>query len=198
MTSRSASRLGVLALVVHLGSGCSWIFMERPPDVVAAPDYPVQCTSSRAAPIIDAVYAGSMALGGVMFAAMSTCSGGSTTSQEGCVDAGAKAAMVGAYAAAAVVTAVAASQGLKAARRCDDLKSLNALCITGHEDACRKLNSAWTPSRRPEPPGGWQREAPVDTPVPGAAGCTRDVDCKGSRVCERGVCVEPGGARPGP
>lgn len=25
----------------------------------------------------------------------------------------------------------------------------------------------------------------------GATGCTRDVDCKGARVCERGVCVDP-------
>jgi hypothetical protein len=34
-------------------------------------------------------------------------------------------------------------------------------------------------------------EAPVPS-APASAGCSKDVDCKGTRVCERGACVEPG------
>jgi outer membrane protein assembly factor BamB len=36
--------------------------------------------------------------------------------------------------------------------------------------------------------GCWPRPTPL-------TGCAKDVDCKGSRVCERGACVDPVGAR---
>ncbi len=192
-----ALRAVSLALLFH-ASGCSYLFMERAPDVVPTPDYPVQCTSSRLAPAVDTVYAASFAAGAAIFALMPRCSTG-PDGTDSCVDSGAKTALVGTYAALAVATGVIAHRGFEAANACQRVKNLNVLCITGREDACRALNSQWTP-RRTAPPGGgeWQPAGPpVDVPVPGAAGCTKDVDCKGTRVCERGVCVEPG-ARPGP
>jgi hypothetical protein len=200
MRSRTVARAALLAFAAQAATGCSWIFMERAPDPVVAPDYPVQCTSSRVAPIVDSLYAGSMAVGAVVFAAMPTCGGSASTSAgttpDSCVHSGTTLAAAALYAGAAAVYAVAANQGFKSAGRCEDLKGLNALCITGHEDACVKLDPAWTPARRPAPQG-WQPvpAAPgvpgVDVPVPAAPGCTRDLDCKGARVCERGVCVEP-------
>ncbi len=197
MTSRRTVGSLALALLVQGASGCSYLFMERAPEVVAAPEYPVHCTSSRAAPIIDTIYAASAGLEGVLFAVMPTCG---STPDEGCVDSGTKAALVALSAVEAAVVAVAAKQGFDSAKRCERVKDLNARCITGREDACRALNSSWTPSRR-APATEWQPAGPgappVDAPVPGVPGCTKDVDCKGTRVCERGVCVEPG-ARPAP
>jgi len=32
---------------------------------------------------------------------------------------------------------------------------------------------------------------PSDGPAPDSAGCTKDVDCKGNRICDRGLCTAP-------
>ncbi len=40
---------------------------------------------------------------------------------------------------------------------------------------------------------GGAGEASAPAPAPGTAGCTKDVDCKGDRVCSRGECVDPPG-----
>lgn len=202
MTPRHALRSLALAALAHAAGGCSYLFMERAPDVVAAPDYPVHCTSSRVAPVADAVYAGSAGFAALMFAAMPRCSDdhlnpGART----CSSPAEKAALIAAPAAVAVALGVVARQGFEAASTCDAVKDLNALCITGREDACRALTPRWTPRRPPTPGTEWQPAGPgvppVDVPVPGGSGCTKDVDCKGTRVCERGACVEPG-AKPAP
>jgi hypothetical protein len=47
---------------------------------------------------------------------------------------------------------------------------------------------AWNPSAGPPPPpGGGSPSSPGPS-----AGCTKDTDCKGDRVCESGVCRAPG------
>ena len=34
-------------------------------------------------------------------------------------------------------------------------------------------------------------QPPAPAPAPPAGGCTKDTDCKGDRVCQRGECVDP-------
>jgi hypothetical protein len=36
-----------------LSGGCSWTLMTAPPDQVIVPSYPVQCTGSYVAPLLD-------------------------------------------------------------------------------------------------------------------------------------------------
>jgi len=189
---RSPFRLAVLASILQTSSGCSWAFMQRPPEVVATPSYPVDCTSSRAAPVLDTVCAGYFALNTVVLAGLRTCS--NSAYYESCVQPGAKAGGLAVSTGLAVLCALSAGSGYGSAGRCEAIKTMNALCITGNEDACRQLNSSWTPARRPTAPLAAE---PASAAPPVEWGCAKDVDCKGSRVCERGVCVEPG-AKPGP
>jgi hypothetical protein len=207
---RSAIRVAALAFLLQLTSGCSWAFMKKPPESVAAPDYPVECTSSRAAPVIDTICAGYFAVNTLVLAGAKTCD--SAAPGEACVESGSKGGGIALSVGLAALCAISAGSGYGRASKCQDVKNTNALCITGNEVACRQLNPSWQPRRPPgapapqgaAPPAPYgQPVAPapvapgVDTPVPSAGGCTRDVDCKGTRVCERGVCVEPG-TRPAP
>lgn len=40
------------------------------------------------------------------------------------------------------------------------------------------------------------KTAEVEPPASAAAGCAKDTDCKGDRICERGVCTAPAAASP--
>jgi hypothetical protein len=194
MRYRLLFRLAVLASILQASSGCSWAFMQRPPEVVATPSSPVDCTSSRAAPVLDTICAGTFALSTVVLAGMSTCS--NSGYYEFCIDQGTMAGVLAVPAGLAVLCGLSAGSGYGAARRCEGVKTMNALRITGNEDACRQLNSSWTPGRRSTTPAATEpawAAPPVDVPVGG--GCTKDVDCKGTRVCQRGVCVDPGAKR---
>jgi hypothetical protein len=48
----------------------------------------------------------------------------------------------------AVLCAVSAGYGYSSANTCEDVKNLNALCITGDEPSCKKLNPTWVPTVR--------------------------------------------------
>jgi hypothetical protein len=47
-----------------------------------------------------------------------------------------------------------------------------------------------SPGNTSTDPAAPHADAPASS-APPSAGCTKDVDCKGTRVCERGMCVEP-------
>src|SRR5262249_44683688 len=70
LASSSAALLLVLGLAQ---SGCSWIFMSRAPDPVPVPTAPVDCTVSKAAPILDTICSGYFVANGIVLAATQTC-----------------------------------------------------------------------------------------------------------------------------
>ena len=156
-------------LVVAIAcSGCSWAFMTRPPEVVVAPNHPVECTTSRAAPVLDTLCGGYFVLNGAVLA------GGAGNYEQSARTGG-----IVISAALAALCIASAANGYVGAARCEHVKDQNALCMSGSMAACTALRPDWRP-----PPGGMS--AP-----PADAGCTKDTDCKGDRVCDRGACVSP-------
>jgi hypothetical protein len=181
MALQPSIRVTVLALLLQATSGCSLAFMSKAQDPVATPAYPVDCTSSRAAPVLDTICAGYFVANGIYWAAQTSCDQASFG--ESCVSSSNKTTGVLLSAGLAVLCGVSAGIGYGTATRCQDVKTLNAMCITGNEESCKKLNPAWVPSMRvpaaPAPPAG------------AGTGCSRDTDCKGDRICVQGSCVEP-------
>jgi hypothetical protein len=60
--------------------------------------------------------------------------------------------------------AASAHSGFAATERCSQVRALNAMCITGDEDACRTLRPGWTPPMRLPPQ--YQSLPPVLQPSP--------------------------------
>lgn len=171
-------------------TGCSWIFMTKPPDSVAVPHLPVDCTTSRAAPVLDTICSGYFVVNGIVLLAVKDCANASFG--ENCANSSTKTGGALLSAGLAVVCGVSAASGYGNAARCEQIKDSNLMCMSGDVSACRRLKADWTP------PGGWQPigsfppQAPAgpEPPVP-VPGCARDTDCKGDRICEQGVCVAP-------
>lgn len=189
------SRVAILATALQLATGCSWAFMQKAPEPVAAPNYPVDCTASRAAPVLDTICAGYFVANGIYLASQKTCD--QAAFGETCVDSGTKTGGILLSAGLATLCAVSAGSGYGNAKRCEGVKSENALCITGDEAACKRLNATWQPPLKLPPsamvlpaaapaPVGAEAIPPVGTP-----GCSKDADCKGDRICEKGTCVSP-------
>lgn len=182
MTASTLSRSALLVAALHLASGCSWAFMTKPPEPVMTPNYPVECTSSRAAPVLDTICAGYFVANGIYWAAQTSCD--SAAFGETCAESSTKTTGILLSAGLAALCAVSAGSGYGTATRCEAVKTQNAMCITGDEAACVKLNSSWKPPLKV--PAAAAGEA-----APASGGCSKDTDCKGSRVCDRGACVEP-------
>jgi hypothetical protein len=170
MTKRRVGRPCVAAVAVGFAltsSGCSWAFMNRKPDLVAAPNYPLDCTTSRAAPVLDTICAGYFVANTVVLAGFKTCE--SASPGESCYASGTKNGGMILSAGLAALCALSASSGFRNANQCSQAKDLNAMCITGDFSACQALRPGWTP------PGGatpafhpsMQRAAPV--PAAGTA-----------------------------
>ena len=132
--------LGTLAAsLATSGTGCSWLYMTRAPSPVPSPERPVECTTSRFAPIADSAYAVfAAAAGGAVLAGTSSC-------DQYCA---------GAFVAVSFAALLAASavSGFHDASRCDDVRALNALCIKGDVASCRRLDGGWVPPSTLTPP----------------------------------------------
>jgi hypothetical protein len=133
MPLRAASCL-VAAVFALSGSGCSWAFVQKAPDPVMAPTYPISCTDSKAAPVLDTICAGYFVANGLVWA--------------GSDDEANKGTGVAVSAGFLALCALSAMHGYGATSRCEQVKSLNAMCITGDEAACRSLRPGWTPPQR--------------------------------------------------
>jgi hypothetical protein len=167
-----------MTLLAFSSSGCSWIFMSKAPEPVVAPNYPIECTSSRAAPVIDSIFAGLYALEGIAFASIESCDG--TAGEVTCVEPEAKAASIAVSVGLAAVLFASATSGFRKATRCGQVKSLNALCITGDLAACQSLRPGFVPAVPPgadpwgtKPPDRWgppqpAPQQPQQTPPPQA------------------------------
>ena len=173
------SRLLAAASAISVfSSGCSWLFMTKAREPVAVPNTPVDCTSSRVAPGFDVAGVAYFVVNGIVILSRPDC--GSASFGETCWESSAKAAgtilsvaLAGTYLASAIT-------GFKSADRCEQVKDLNAQCISGNESSCHQLNPSWAPGV------GWPPPAPAETP-----GCFKDTDCKGSRICVSSMCVDP-------
>lgn len=192
MTNRVPKGPAVLACLalVSGSTGCSWAFVEKKPDHVVAPNVPISCTTSNAAPVLDSICTGYFVLNTALVASRDY--GGGAVLLSGGLG---------------LLCALSAGSGFGATRDCRAAKDANALCMTGSEAACRQLNPAWStrsqrdsdasPEFRPPIRSGvapaevWQAPA-AGAPAPARLpGCSKDTDCKGERVCEQGTCVEP-------
>ena len=157
---RNLSRLSPILFLLH--SGCSWAFMHRAPQTVEAPNYPVECTSSRAAPALDTICAGYFVVNGLVLATRTSCDQASPG--QSCVESGTKTGGILLSAGLATLCAVSAGTGYGNANRCEAVKSANALCITGNEAACRQLNPRWSPPLKL--PAAESAPGPAPTPLP--------------------------------
>jgi hypothetical protein len=133
--------------------------MSKPPDPVVAPNYPLDCTTSDAAPILDTICSGYFVANGIFLATYATCNGPYST--ESCIDNATKTAGIIGSAALAVLCGVSSGFGYGYAARCQQTKNLNALCITGDLAACQQLTPGWRPMWPPLQPG-----QPSPQPVP--------------------------------
>ncbi len=192
-------RAAASLLASTLGSGCSWIFMTRPPASVPEPSVPIECTTSRAAPVLDTVCAGYFVVNGIVWAAAKSCS--SASPGEKCYSSSDKSTGIAVSAGLATLCGISAVSGYGYAGRCREVRASQALCISGNEAACLQLTSRPSPSPGPSPapaPSSPGTAAPPPPPpgapagpAPPIGGCTKDTDCKGERICEKGQCTEP-------
>jgi len=198
MTGCWKRTVALLVISAAPSSGCSWAFMTKAPDVVAVPNYPVDCTTSRAAPILDTICSAYFVANGIYLATVTSCENASPG--ETCFSSGTKAGGIVLSAGLAVLCGFAAGSGYDRAARCQQVKELNAGCITGDARACQQLRPGWVPAPvtppapvpgviAPFPPPTGPSKVPDTAPSP--AGCTKDTDCKGDRVCDLGRCAEP-------
>lgn len=167
-------QLSMLALRVScaccLLAGCSALFVNAPPDNVSG-DVEPTCTTSAAAPVVDAVVASLQAIR-IGFAALADDS----VYRDFPISRGADIAI---GAALTVAFAASAGHGFSATAECSELKA-------------RARRHRAPPREPPMPPVHAAPPAPaaIGTPPPPAADCTHDAQCEGSRICEQGSCAD--------
>jgi hypothetical protein len=133
----------VLGLALVPGTGCSWIFVNKPPPDPVPVTPPVVCTSSVASPVIDTVLAAAALGTGIAAIAMSSKSSGSCTGGFGCIDlsgfntAGIVAGVV--LSATAIPLAFSAGYGYSTTDECRELKDTQLACVSGVEASCSRL-----------------------------------------------------------
>ncbi|HET8542709.1 MAG TPA: hypothetical protein VFL83_22735 [Anaeromyxobacter sp.] len=131
----AASRvLAGAAACAIASSGCSLLVAKRPPSEVVAPNYPVDCTSGRTAPVLDTACA---VLAGTMVAAVALNE-----------DAEARRATTLYLGPVVVGCGLSAFVGYRSTARCRALKPVNARCIGGDLGACHELAPGWIPTER--------------------------------------------------
>jgi hypothetical protein len=174
MTRHRSTVAMVLAFAAAPGTGCSWIFVDRPPPEPVPATTQVACTTSVASPVIDTTLAGlALGLGIAGIVAGShpapACSGWCfgtgflTTVNTGTVVAG------GVLVASAAPLALSAAYGYSTTAKCRELTDARLACVSGVESSCKRLTV--------EP----QVAANVGVP------CVVQEDCKGGTTCEPGT-----------
>jgi hypothetical protein len=118
--------------------------MTKPPEVVSAPNDPIDCTISRVAPVLDTICVGFFIVNGILLATDQdcvlagkgpSCLGGSTKTGGLVLSAG-----------LGLLCGLSAASGFGHAMKCEQMKELNALCATGDQAACRRLRPDWVPA----------------------------------------------------
>ncbi len=135
------------ALLLAPGTGCSFLFVQRPPERPIAADQPIDCTAAMTAPLLDAVAAVSAVAAGVALMApylgCKECYGG------------------GAFGAlllyAAVPPAISSVYGFYHTSKCRNLIDSQIGCRHGNVAACQELQP------KPPPPPGPPSRSPWDS-----------------------------------
>ncbi len=168
----------LLSPVFLLASACSWIGMTRPPPPPFEPTPPVQCTTSRALPILDATAAAGVGLMGLVTTvygvAVPACNGGWCLLQP---SSGAKAGIIAGGLVAlgfATMEAFSASYGIASAERCEEVRGLQLACASGVEDSCAALRAP-----PPAPRGGKSL----------GERCQEESECREGATCSQGYCM---------
>jgi len=158
-------------------TGCSWLFVTKPPEPPLPASPPLECTSSVASPVIDTVAAGLLAGLGVatVVAASPGVSGTPCTAYCGLFSGIFTGFTVGGavLVAAAVPLAFSAGHGYATTSDCRHLKETQLACLSGVETSCAVLRGS--PSRQGK-----------------AAGepCVEGVECREGNTCFQGRCRE--------
>jgi hypothetical protein len=110
--------------------------MKKEPPLPVEPAPPIECTSSRTVPIVDLTATTVLGLAGWGggFMLMFLASEGMEQPEAGW--------LLGAAAACAVASTVlifSTIYGFEHAKACDDLKTLQADCVAGNQEACSRL-----------------------------------------------------------
>jgi hypothetical protein len=139
---RSGGIAVTLAVAFLPTSGCSWLFVNKPPREAVRATPPVECTSSVASPVVDTIAAGLLAFGGVgaivLASEVTTGTPGydplagmnTVFTAEGVV-----------LIAAAVPLAFSAAHGYSATAACRQLREMQLACVSGVEASCRSLEA---------------------------------------------------------
>ncbi len=132
-----------LSILVFSSTGCSWLFMTRSPAEVAAPDQPIECTSSQAAPILDTIcfayFVGMTSLA----AGMPNCTPSGANEGLCYSDPGRRAPAIAISAGLMAFCGAAALSGYSASHRCNHVTHLNARCMGGDRSACDEIRPGW-------------------------------------------------------
>jgi hypothetical protein len=203
-------RIAPLAVLLVLAPGCSWLFVQRPPDLPIGPDAPFECTQEVTLPALD--IAGSAASGvlGILLVAAalsspvaSNCPPNSSdcitpTDRNEMVIAGASMVALGG------AVAFSAAYGLSETSRCREINGWKAGCLSGLEDDCWKLYRPRTTGPLPPPPplpmgppGSTGREGPAASP-PGTPQPAPAPPPSTSAPTPPSVAVPPGAPAPAP
>lgn len=157
---RQVVALAALIAFAGVESGCSWIFVKKEPPLPLEPTPPVECTTSRAAPIIDVVTGSVFAAGAIVSGlALAPCV------VETCDEWSQFWAIAGVALGALAVGATAiisGAYGFKHTKECEKLKSLQAACVVGDQDSCTLLRGEQpAPKEQPGPLDieSWLRDA---------------------------------------
>lgn len=122
----------LLGLVLLLGDGCSWAFVQKPTSEELASRRPPECTRSVAAPMVDTVFAtGFLTLGAVALADHPHC----LARHDWFCDLDYDVAIVAALIATPFI--VSGIHGYTATAECRELERGYAGCLTGVERSCR-------------------------------------------------------------
>lgn len=147
MRSTRGFRAGLALVVAVSASGCSWLFMSRPPPRAAARGQSAQCTTGRAAPLLDTLCSGYFVVNTVALAAAPTCSDSPFASNDkNCVDSSTRGGGIALSLGLATLCGVSAASGFGYARNCESMRG------------------DWTPARRNALDDGWRPE-PYDPPA---------------------------------
>jgi hypothetical protein len=164
--------LGVRALATFLAlaslptAGCSWLFVNKPPQQPIPASPPIECTASQASPVIDTAMAVALAAGGVATIAVSEGARRNCSGWLSMCGLNTAASVSGALLlVAAVPTAFSAGYGFSKTSDCRLLKEIQLACVSGVENSCAALRGK-----------------------PAGEDCSADIECGGDNICFRGTC----------
>jgi hypothetical protein len=170
----------LLAATLLLCSGCSWMAMARPPPTPVEPAPPVNCTTSRVAPVFDTAGAVLLGVPGVVTTVYGIATPVCTTGW--CMfeptTGGNKAAIISVglvLVGISVMQTVSAVNGYGWAADCEALQGQQLACLSGVETSCAVLR---TPPPRPG-------KSPGET-------CDVDQECRQGTICYLGRCQRGG------